>query len=95
MSSDRECGIMSKISWEEHKPRWFIARVDGNPISAFRFESAELNRSRSFCDQGKNPVGKWLAWVPGQYGARLIQWPEETPVEVMKAELIAADHRLQ
>lgn len=85
----------SLVTWDENKPNWFIAVKNGKPVSAFRFESAELNGKRSYCDQQKNPVGMWLAWVPGTCGSRLLQWPEETSIEKMKADLIREDHRLQ
>lgn len=85
----------SLVTWDEHQPDWFIAWRHGKPVSAIRFESAEVNRKRSYCDQQKNPVGMWLAWVPWEFGPRLLSWPHGTSIEAMKAELIIADHRLQ
>jgi hypothetical protein len=82
------------VAWDQHGPQWFVAWRHGKPISAFRFETMEVNRKRSWDDGLKNPVGLWLAWVPGENESRLITWPDGTDVDQMKADLIAADVRL-
>ena len=83
----------SLVSWEERDPRWFIAWRHGKPVSAFRFESEAVHRKRSWGDRSRM-IGMWSAWVPGDDGARLLTWPDGTPIKQMKAELIAADCRL-
>ena len=84
----------SLVSWDQPHPRWFIAWRYGKPVTGFRFQSAEVHRKRSWCDQQRTPLGMWSAWVPGDDGARLLAWPDGTPIEQMQAELIAADCRL-
>ena len=84
----------SQVVWDQHGEHWFVAWRYGKPVSAFRFETADVNRKRSFDDQVKHPVGLWSAWIPSESGSRLITWPKETSIETMKMDLIAADVRL-
>lgn len=84
----------SEVTWDQHAPDWCVAWRFGKPVSAFRFESREVNQRRCYDDQLKNPVGMWHAWVPGPDGSRIVTWPEGTPIEQMKAELIEQDVRL-
>lgn len=83
------------VTWDQYSPEWFIAWKDGKPVSAFRFESEEVHRKRTWDDQQRTTVGLWHAWVPDGDSSRLLTWPEDTPVDVIKRELIAADVRLQ
>lgn len=84
----------SLVSWDQRDPQWFIAWRDGKPVSAFRFESEEVHRKRTWDDQQRTPIGMWSAWVPGENGSKLITWPDGTSIEQMKEDLIAADCRL-
>ena len=83
----------SLVSWKQRDSQWFVAWRYGKPVSAFRFETDEVHRSRSSRDQ-QRPLWMWSAVVPGDDGSRMLSWPDGTAIAQMKADLIAADCRL-